>query len=192
MKLCTSSRFPFVCLEDCGEIVTGSTPSKANRDFWGGDIPFVTPVQLGFQSPITTADDYVTREGADHGRLLPEGAVLVSCIGSLGKTGIAGIPLISNQQINAVIFDPMQVDTRYGYHAACNLTPLLEHFAPSDDRQNSQEEHLCKIPDPPPAPPRAAADCGDPGQSGRATGQAPSRPSPPRHPRPIHLPRHVR
>ena len=97
----------------------------------GGEIPFVTPAQLGFQPPITTADEYVTSEGADHGRLLPEGAVLVCCIGSLGKTGTAGVPLISYQQINAIIFDPIQVDARYGYHAARSLTPLLEHFAPS-------------------------------------------------------------
>ena len=131
MKLCASSQFPFVCLGDCGEIVTGSTPPKANSDYWGGDIPFVTPAQLGFQPPITTADEYVTSEGADHGRLLPEGAVLVCCIGSLGKTGTAGVPLISNQQINAIIFDPIQVDARYGYHSARSLTPLLEHFAPS-------------------------------------------------------------
>ena len=131
MKLCAASQFPFVCLRDCGEVVTGSTPPKANSEFWGGEIPFVTPAQLGFQPPITTADEYVTREGADRGRLLPEGAVLVCCIGSLGKTGIAGVPLISNQQVNAVIFDPIQVDARYGYHAAGSLTPLLEHFAPS-------------------------------------------------------------
>ena len=131
MKLCASSQFPFVCLGDCGEVVTGSTPPKANSDYWGGEIPFVTPTHLGFQPPITTADEYVTSEGADHGRLLPEGAVLVCCIGSLGKTGTAGVPLISNQQINAIIFDPIQVDARYGYHAARSLTPLLEHFAPS-------------------------------------------------------------
>ena len=131
MKLCASSQFPFVCLGDCGEVVTGSTPPKANSDLWGGQIPFVTPAQLGFQPPITTADEYVTSEGADRGRLLPEGAVLVCCIGSLGKTGTAGVPLISNQQINAIIFDPIQVDARYGYHAARSLTPLLEHFAPS-------------------------------------------------------------
>ena len=133
MKLCASFQFPFVCLGDCGEVITGSTPPKANSDFWGGKIPFVTPAQLGFQfqPPITTADEYVTSEGADRGRLLPEGAVLVCCIGSLGKTGTAGVPLISNQQINAIIFDPIQVDARYGYHAARSLTPLLEHFAPS-------------------------------------------------------------
>jgi type I restriction enzyme, S subunit len=131
MKLCPTSQFPFVCLGACGEIVTGSTPSKANSKFWDGGIPFVTPAQLGFQPPITTADEYVTTDGAERGRLLPEGAVLVCCIGSLGKTGVAGVPLISNQQINSIIFDPNQVDARYGYYAARSLTPLLEHFAPS-------------------------------------------------------------
>ena len=70
-------------------------------------------------------------DGAKRGRMLPEGAVLVCCIGSLGKTGVAGVPLITNQQINAIIFDPNQVEARYGYYAARKLTHLLEHFAPS-------------------------------------------------------------
>ncbi len=131
MRLCPSSQFPHARLGDCGKIVTGSTPSKANVEFWSGEIPFVTPAQLGFQQPITTAEEYITSDGAKRARLLPEGAVLVCCIGSLGKTGVAGVSLVSNQQINAIVFDQSRVDARYGYYAARSLTPLLEHFAPS-------------------------------------------------------------
>ncbi|MDU9050982.1 MAG: restriction endonuclease subunit S [Candidatus Electrothrix sp. Rat3] len=131
MRLYPSSLFTHATLKDCGEIVTGSTPSKSNAEFWGGKVPFVTPVQLGFRDPITTANEFVTMDGAERGRMLPKDAVLVCCIGSLGKTGVAGVPLITNQQINAIIFDPNQVEARYGYYAACKLTHLLEHFAPS-------------------------------------------------------------
>ena len=192
MKLCASSKFPFVRLRDCGEIVTGSTPPKANPDFWGGEIPFVTPAQLGFQPPITTAHEYVTSKGADRGRLLPEGAVLLCCIGSLGKTGIAGVPLISNQQINAIIFDPIQVDARYGYHAARSLTPLLEHFAPSTTVKIVKKSAFAEFQIPPPAPRRAEADCRYSGCGGRLAGQAPRGARQARHAPPIHLPRHVR
>lgn len=131
MRLYPDSSFQFITIGNCGEVVTGSTPSKGNPAFWGGEIPFVTPAQLGFHLPITNANEYVTKEGAKRGRLLPEGSVLVCCIGSLGKTGVAGVPLISNQQINSIVFNQKKVDARYGYYAARCLMPLLEHFAPS-------------------------------------------------------------
>lgn len=131
MRLSPSSQYRHARLGDCGEIVTGSTPSKAKPQFWDGEIPFVTPAQLGLRKSITTAGEFVTTDGAKQGRMLPEGSVLVCCIGSLGKTGVAGVPLITNQQINAIVFDSHKVEPRYGYYAASNLTPLLEHYAPS-------------------------------------------------------------
>lgn len=145
MKLFPSSKFPSVTLASCGEIVTGSTPSKSNGKYWDGEIPFVTPAQLDCDLPITTAAEYVTEEGAKCGRLLPKGAVLVCCIGSLGKTGVAGVPLISNQQINAVIFKEGKVDPRYGYYAARNFSPLLEHFAPSTTIKIVKKSSFAKL-----------------------------------------------
>lgn len=131
MRLAPTSSFQHVRLGDCGEIVTGSTPAKSTPEYWNGDIPFVTPAQLGYKKPVTSSTEFVTTSGAAKGRLLPEKSVLVCCIGSLGKIGVAGVPLISNQQINAIVFDTKKVDPRYGYFAASNLTPLLEHYAPS-------------------------------------------------------------
>ncbi|WLE96233.1 MAG: restriction endonuclease subunit S [Candidatus Electrothrix communis] len=145
MRLYPSSPFPHATLGDCGEIVTGSTPSKSKAEFWGGKVPFVTPAQLGFRDPVTTANEFVTMDGAERGRMLPEGAVLVCCIGSLGKTGVAGVPLITNQQINAIIFDPDQVEARYGYYAARNLTHLLEHFAPSTTLKIVKKSSFAKM-----------------------------------------------
>lgn len=45
-------------------------------------------------------------QGAERARVLPKDAVLVSCIGSIGRVGIAGIPLATNQQINSVVCGP--------------------------------------------------------------------------------------
>ncbi|MEI6703932.1 MAG: restriction endonuclease subunit S [Deltaproteobacteria bacterium] len=90
-------------LRELGEIVTGTTPSTKDRSFWGGDIPFVTPSDLNGSRYVAGTERYVTQNGADRGRLLPKGAVLVTCIASVGKMGLAASPCITNQQINAII-----------------------------------------------------------------------------------------
>jgi type I restriction enzyme S subunit len=118
-------------LNQVAEVVTGSTPKTTSSHFFGGTIPFVTPGDLDGQDPIRTTSTTLTEDGMNQVRRLPVGAVLVSCIGSLGKTGIAGVPLATNQQINALIFDPKQVDSRFGLHVVRTLKNTLEQIAPS-------------------------------------------------------------
>ena len=116
---------------DVARIVTGKTPATSNRLFFGGHIPFVTPGDLDGGSPIVVTKTQLTEEGAGEVNQLPEGSVLVSCIGSLGKIGIAGVNVCTNQQINALVFDTTLVEPRYGYHFCKTLKPYLEGIAPA-------------------------------------------------------------
>ncbi|SEN50551.1 type I restriction enzyme, S subunit [Pseudomonas sp. ok272] len=116
---------------DVARIVTGKTPATSNRLFFGGHIPFVTPGDLDGEDPIVVTKTQLTAEGAGEVNQLPEGSVLVSCIGSLGKIGIAGVNVCTNQQINALVFDKTLVEPRYGYHFCKTLRPYLEGIAPA-------------------------------------------------------------
>jgi type I restriction enzyme S subunit len=138
-------------LQDLGTIYTGSTPKTNDESLFGGDIPFVTPGDLGEITPIHTATRSLTEEGAKTGTLLPAGAVLVCCIGSLGKIGFAGKPLVTNQQINAVVFDGKKIDPRYGFFACRLLKPQLESMAPATTVPivNKSRFSELKIPVPP-------------------------------------------
>lgn len=107
-------RWPDVSLAEIGQIVTGSTPRTSVPDFYGGEIPFITPPQLDQIEPIVQAPITLTARGIAKARLLPVDSVLVSCIGSLGKVGIAGTSLVTNQQINAIIFDAIKVLSKPG------------------------------------------------------------------------------
>jgi type I restriction enzyme S subunit len=118
-------------LKELGDIQTGSTPSTTDEGFFGGDIPFVTPGDLDQMASIQSAARSLTQAGADQSRLLPENAVLVCCIGSLGKVGIAGRPLVTNQQINAIVFYPDRIFPRYGFFACRRLKRVLETLAPA-------------------------------------------------------------
>lgn len=56
---------------------------------------------------------------------------MVCCIGSLGKIGIAGRSVVTNQQINSIEFDVRKILPRYGYYACQRLKPKLQSMAPA-------------------------------------------------------------
>ena len=91
-------------LKEVGEIVTGTTPSKSNKDFYGGSWPFYKPTDLNQGYDTVESSDTLTDSGWRCARQLPVGSVLVTCIGAtLGKTGIIRCEGSCNQQINAIV-----------------------------------------------------------------------------------------
>jgi len=112
-------------LKQIGKISTGLTPSKAQLGFYGGDVPFVKPGDLD-KGVITSTDDTLTLMGSREARMVRAGAVFVSCIGNLGKVGVAGSPMAFNQQINAIEFDQKQVLDQFGYYSCMTLGEWLE------------------------------------------------------------------
>ncbi|MDR6901490.1 restriction endonuclease subunit S [Rhizobium miluonense] len=87
-----------------GKVHTGKTPSTSDNDAWGGDTPFVTPGDLSDECAVIAGSNrYVSEHGTRQGRVMPAGAVAVTCIGStIGKTGILSEPSMTNQQINTI------------------------------------------------------------------------------------------
>lgn len=123
--------WPLVAIKEVAKVVTGKTPSTVDDQNFGGDIPFVTPAELGLDTYVTSAPRTLSAKGASAIKLVPENAVMVCCIGSLGKMAIAGTPVATNQQINSVIFDENRVDVKYGFYALQLLKPKMEAMAPS-------------------------------------------------------------
>lgn len=123
--------WPIVAIKDVARVVTGKTPSTAETDNFDGDIPFVTPSELGESIYVTTAPRTLSDKGAAEVKLVPENAVMVCCIGSLGKLAVAGRKVATNQQINSVIFDEGKVNPKYGFYALQRLKPKMESMAPS-------------------------------------------------------------
>ncbi len=118
--------------EDIAEVVTGTTPSKKNPEYYGGEIPFVTPGDLNSGKPIINSPNTLTELGATDGRLLAKGTVLVCCIGAtIGKTDIAGTQLTTNQQINSLVCNPEISCPEYVYQYSRTLRPLLRHMSSS-------------------------------------------------------------
>jgi type I restriction enzyme S subunit len=91
------------CVADMGDVITGGTPSTGVNEYWGGEIPWVTPTDITSSRDIDATERMITPSGLDAIRGLPKDSVLVTCIASIGKNAILRTMGGCNQQINAVI-----------------------------------------------------------------------------------------
>jgi type I restriction enzyme S subunit len=117
------SAWKWVTLTDVGKVITGNTPPTADAENYGDAIPFVKPTEL-VDRGIRSAPSGLAPQAMGKARVVPAGALLVSCIGNLGKTGIAKVPVAFNQQINAVVFNESVVP-EFGFYYAQTLKPWL-------------------------------------------------------------------
>ena len=93
-----------VCtLKNICKVITGSTPSKSNPIYYGGNIPFYKPADLDFGRYVKNASEYLSEEGMCVSRVVPAGSTAVCCIGTIGKVGYLVNAGTTNQQINCAI-----------------------------------------------------------------------------------------
>ena len=92
-------------LGDLGKVVTGKTPLTTIGEYWGGEIPFVTPEDLQNGKNISDTMRHITCSGANSvkGAVIPPRSVCVSCIGNLGYISMTTKTSVTNQQINSII-----------------------------------------------------------------------------------------
>jgi type I restriction enzyme S subunit len=110
------SGWVWTTLVQVANIVTGTTPSKSRKDFYGRYIPFIKPGDLDKGENIDSAGEHLSKEGAKQARILPKGSVMVTSIGAtIGKTGIACAPVATNQQINSVVCEH-GIAPKYAYY----------------------------------------------------------------------------
>jgi type I restriction enzyme S subunit len=89
---------------DLGEIVTGSTPSTARPEYYGGHYHFVSPADISDMRFVNDTRIKLTNSGFGQVRAIKAGSVLFVCIGStIGKVAQNLKECATNQQINSII-----------------------------------------------------------------------------------------
>ena len=121
MRKCTISNL--------GTIVTGKTPSTKNENYWGNEIPLVTPKDIQSSKHIFNTERYLTTSGANSvkGCILPPKSICVSCIGNIGYTSMTIGRAVSNQQINSIIVNN-EHDIDFVYYLMKSLWPYFKNY----------------------------------------------------------------
>ena len=86
-------------LGEIGSWQSGATPSRMNKDYYGGNIPWLKTGDLN-DGTITYIPEYITQRALEETsvRLNPKGSVLIAMYGAtIGKIGILSFPATTNQ-----------------------------------------------------------------------------------------------
>lgn len=101
-----NAKFPLVKLGTCGKFYMGGTPSRQNIDFWqNGTIKWLTIGDYENGDLITQTKELITQKGLENSsaKLIKKGAVVISIYATIGRVGILGDDMATNQAIVSII-----------------------------------------------------------------------------------------
>jgi type I restriction enzyme S subunit len=116
-------------LSDVAKVVGGSTPESGHPEFWGGEIIWVTPTDLGqlTEPLIRRSARKITDAGyrSCSAEMLPVGTVVMSSRAPIGHLGIAAVPLCTNQGCKS--FTPTDdLDSQFLFYALSYFREAIE------------------------------------------------------------------
>lgn len=97
------------------DTMTGGTPDRTKKEYWGGTIPWITTSLIDF-NVIREAEEFITEAGLENSaaKLFPKGTVLIALYGqgkTRGKVALLDIEATTNQACAAILpaegFDPV-------------------------------------------------------------------------------------
>ena len=92
----------WVRLGEIGILQTGNTPSTSKNEYYGNDIPFITPADITSKG-INYNNRGLSFLGKEKGRVVLKNSLLQVCIGgSIGKVFYTDREVCFNQQINGI------------------------------------------------------------------------------------------
>ena len=91
---------------ELASVSSGGTPNRENKNYWGGDIPWVTTTLIKGKE-INTAQQFITVEGLNNSatKWFEKGTILIAMYGqgkTRGKVAILGIDATINQACAAI------------------------------------------------------------------------------------------
>ncbi|EGQ3832457.1 restriction endonuclease subunit S [Staphylococcus pseudintermedius] len=118
-------------IKDIGEVVTGFTPSKKEKDLYGFTFPFITPSDIT-NSKYVIPKRFLSEKAISkkEKKVCSKSSVGVSCIGSdLGKAFFIQKVSFTNQQINTITNIKKNFDPEYIYYKIKTLRNYFHRIA---------------------------------------------------------------
>jgi len=145
-------KWPVLPLARICRIEIGRTPSRAHPEYFGGDNVWVTIADLN-DGTVCESKEHVTDDAVSKARMrpVPVGTVLLSYKLSLGKLGIAGTNLFTNEAIAALPSRPgVEIVAKYLFYALRTVDYLaLCHGAVKGKCLNRASLNRIPVPLPP-------------------------------------------
>jgi type I restriction enzyme, S subunit len=124
---------------------SGGTPQSTNDAFYDGDLPWLIIGDLT-DGLVIEAQRNITQAGLENSsaKWVRPGSVLMAMYGSIGKLGIAGTELTTNQAI--AFTDPRPVEAKYLFYYLLDHRPELARLGKGGTQQNTSQTVIKAFP----------------------------------------------
>jgi len=117
-------------ISDVAEIVNGGTPKTGIKNFWDGNIPWITPADLGKlkNREVASTPRTISKLGLDKSsaKMFPEDSIILSTRAPIGHLAINKVPMSTNQGCRGIV-PSANLDTVYLYYfLSANIDLLNE------------------------------------------------------------------
>ena len=126
-------KWKWVRLNAVGKVIGGGTPKTGVSAYWNGDIPWITPADLGknHDQIICSGAKLITQKGLDESaaRLMPKGSIVYSSRAPIGHIAIAGNDLCTNQGCKSFVPESKCISTEWAYYMLIARTSDIQSRA---------------------------------------------------------------
>lgn len=126
-------------------VLNGGTPSSANPTYWGGDVPWVTPTDLGRLQGRRVQETARTLTKAGYeacgASMAPAGSLVLSTRAPIGHLGILGEPACTNQGCRLLVPNN-SIDSRFLYYALTTFGNEIRALGQGSTFTELSREHL--------------------------------------------------
>ena len=145
-------------LGNLAEITSGGTPSRDVAEYWGGDIPWVTPTDITAcrTNYLFDTADQITKRGLlnSSAKVLPVGTILFTSRATVGISKIAGVPVCTNQGFKCL--SPLHnVDGKFLFYQVQRLKGAFERYAAGSTFLEINKKDTARVLIPHPVDPNA-------------------------------------
>jgi len=116
-------------IKDIAHVIGGGTPSTNVRDYWNGNISWITPKDLTTSKAkyIYSGERSITQQGLEKSsaRLLPQGSVLLTSRAPIGYVAIAKNELATNQGFKNLVINNTKAFNEFIYYWLINSKEYL-------------------------------------------------------------------
>ena len=110
-------------------IINGSTPESAEPSYWGSDVVWVTPADLGKLNAdkLHSSERMLTVDGLANcgARLVPADSIVLSTRAPIGHVAIGTVPFCTNQGCRALVSE-REANIKYWYYLLLNAKNALQ------------------------------------------------------------------
>ena len=127
------AKWKWVVLKNVGSVISGGTPKTSEPSYWGDDIAWVTPADLGKNNAktISCGARSISFDGLSNSsaKKIPAGSVIYSSRAPIGHIAIANNEITTNQGCKSLAPNFELITTDWAYYSLIARTKDIQHRA---------------------------------------------------------------